>query len=78
MAIERARLAEESATLARADERTRLAREIHDTLAQGLAALALQIETALREVGRNPSACASVWKRRWPPLARTSTRRGAR
>jgi len=54
IAIERARLAEESATLARADERTRLAREIHDTLAQGLAALALQIETALRNVGKDP------------------------
>jgi two-component system NarL family sensor kinase len=54
MAIERARLAEESALLARADERTRLAREIHDTIAQGLAALALQIETALRSVGRDP------------------------
>jgi two-component system NarL family sensor kinase len=54
IAIERARLAEESAMLARADERTRLAREIHDTLAQGLAALALQIETALRHVGRDP------------------------
>ncbi|HKO55585.1 MAG TPA: GAF domain-containing sensor histidine kinase [Thermoanaerobaculia bacterium] len=54
IAIERARLAEESATLARADERTRLAREIHDTLAQGLAGLALQIETALRNVGRDP------------------------
>src|SRR5437773_6496235 len=54
IAIERARLAEESAMLARADERTRLAREIHDTLAQGLVALTLQIETALREVGRDP------------------------
>ena len=54
VAIERARLAEESAKLARADERTRLARDIHDTLAQGLAALALQIETALRNVGRDP------------------------
>src|SRR5688500_4400699 len=55
IAIERARLAEESAMLARADERTRLAREIHDTIAQGLAALALQIETALRNVGSDPS-----------------------
>jgi two-component system NarL family sensor kinase len=54
IAIERARLAEESAILARADERARLAREIHDTLAQGLAALALQIETAMRHVGREP------------------------
>jgi two-component system NarL family sensor kinase len=40
--------------LARADERTRLAREIHDTLAQGLSALTLQIETALRNVGKDP------------------------
>jgi two-component system NarL family sensor kinase len=54
IAIERARLAEESATLARADERTRLARDIHDTLAQGLAAITLQIETALRNVGKDP------------------------
>ena len=54
IAIERARLAEESAMLARADERTRLAREIHDTLAQGLTAIALQIETALQHVGRDP------------------------
>lgn len=54
IAIERARLAEESAMLARADERTRLARDIHDTLAQGLAALTLQIETALQHVGRDP------------------------
>ncbi len=54
VAIERARLAEESAGLARADERTRLAREIHDTLAQGLTAIALQIETAIEHVGRDP------------------------
>jgi two-component system, NarL family, sensor kinase len=54
IAIERSRLAEESATLARADERARMAREIHDTLAQGLAALALQIETALRNIGSDP------------------------
>lgn len=45
VAIERARLAEESAVHARADERTRLAREIHDTLAQNLTAIALRIES---------------------------------
>jgi len=54
VAIERARLAEQSALFARADERTRLAREIHDTLAPGLTAIALQIETAIRDVGRDP------------------------
>ena len=44
VAIERARLADESAVHARADERTRLAREIHDTIAQSLTAIALEIE----------------------------------
>ncbi|HVR38411.1 MAG TPA: GAF domain-containing sensor histidine kinase [Thermoanaerobaculia bacterium] len=54
VAIERARLADESAVLARADERTRLAREIHDTIAQGLTAIGLQIESALDAVGKDP------------------------
>jgi two-component system NarL family sensor kinase len=54
IAIERARLAEEGATLARTDERTRLSREIHDTLAQSLAALTLQIETALDHLEKDP------------------------
>jgi two-component system NarL family sensor kinase len=49
VAIERARLAEESAVHARADERTRLAREIHDTIAQGLTAIALEIESGRSE-----------------------------
>ena len=40
IAIERARLAEEATRLARAEERARIAREIHDTLAQGLTAIA--------------------------------------
>ncbi len=44
IAIERARLADENAAHARADERTRLAREIHDTIAQSLTAIALEIE----------------------------------
>jgi len=54
IAIERARLAEESARLARAEERTRLAREIHDTLAQSLTAIALHLESALHHVDRKP------------------------
>jgi len=49
VAIERARLADESATHARADERTRLAREIHDTIAQSLTAIALEIESGRHE-----------------------------
>ena len=47
VAIERARLAGESVVVARIEERTRLAREIHDTLAQSLTAIGLQIEAGL-------------------------------
>jgi len=50
MAVELARLSEVSATLARTQERTRLAREIHDTLAQDLTAIALQLESALGQL----------------------------
>jgi two-component system NarL family sensor kinase len=46
IAIERARLFANSARLGALEERNRLAREIHDTLAQGLSAIALQLEAA--------------------------------
>jgi two-component system, NarL family, sensor kinase len=54
IAVERARLAEESTRLVRAEERTRIAREIHDTLAQGLTAIGLDIEGALRHLDESP------------------------
>ena len=47
VAIERARLGEQSVQHARADERSRIARDVHDTVAQGFTAIALQIEAAL-------------------------------
>jgi two-component system NarL family sensor kinase len=46
IAIERARLYARSAEYGAAEERNRLAREIHDTLAQGLAAISMQLDTA--------------------------------
>ncbi len=46
IAIERARLFAESARLGALEERNRLAREIHDTVAQGLTAITLKLETA--------------------------------
>jgi two-component system NarL family sensor kinase len=46
IAIERAQLFAQSLQLGAVEERNRLAREIHDTLAQGLAGIALQLETA--------------------------------
>ncbi len=46
IAVERARLFERSAQVGAVEERNRLAREIHDTLAQGLTAVSLQLESA--------------------------------
>ncbi|HEV2653490.1 MAG TPA: GAF domain-containing sensor histidine kinase, partial [Ktedonobacteraceae bacterium] len=50
LAVQRARLSADhtraAARLATIEERNRLAREIHDTLAQGLAAITLQLEAA--------------------------------
>jgi two-component system NarL family sensor kinase len=54
IAIERARLAEDATRLARAEERARIAREIHDTLAQGLTGIALNIEGAMKRLDSNP------------------------
>lgn len=46
VAIENARLYDQTRELAVTEERNRLAREIHDTLAQGLSALTMQLELA--------------------------------
>jgi len=60
LAVERGRLAEEEAGAARSAERTRLAREIHDTLAQDLAAIVLQLESALRSLPADSPAAQRV------------------
>ena len=46
LAIERTRLVEHEARLAAVEERNRIARDLHDTLAQSLAAIALHLESA--------------------------------
>lgn len=60
--IERARLADEGERLARIEERTRLARDIHDTLAQRLTAIALQLEVALKHLDADARARAEVMR----------------
>ena len=55
IAVERARLAEDGTRLARLEERTRIAREIHDTLAQDLTAIVLHVEGALTQIERDPA-----------------------
>lgn len=57
IAVERTRLFHKSAQLGALEERNRLAREIHDTLAQGLTAVSLQLESAdaLLEAGVPPA-----------------------
>jgi len=56
IAIERARLFTESTQLGAVEERNRLAREIHDTLAQALTGIALKLESidAMLESGTEP------------------------
>jgi two-component system NarL family sensor kinase len=65
IAIERARLFDARAELGAVEERNRLAREIHDTLAQGAAAIALQLETAdaLLETSAEPARVQQVVQR---------------
>ena len=63
IAIERARLAEAGTRLARAEERARIAREIHDTLAQGLTAIALHLEGGLHHLERNPARARERFER---------------
>lgn len=63
IAIERAQLFSHSIQLGAAEERNRLAREIHDTLAQGLTAIALQLETADALLDANPANARAAVQR---------------
>ncbi|MGH8310768.1 MAG: sensor histidine kinase, partial [Steroidobacteraceae bacterium] len=71
VAIENARLYEQSQQLAVTEERNRLAREIHDTLAQGLTAISLQLESADALIDDSP-ARAKESLRKALDLARTN------
>jgi signal transduction histidine kinase len=54
LALSTARLSEEGREMAVLEERARLAREIHDTLAQQLTGIVIQLEAAQALVGRDP------------------------
>src|ERR687896_654389 len=56
IAVERARLFARSTRLGAVEERNRLAREIHDTIAQGLTATTLQLESADALLGAGSKA----------------------
>ncbi len=58
IAIDQARLFEDSRELALVEERSRLARELHDAMSQSLFSLQLSAETAGRLLDSNPAAAA--------------------
>jgi two-component system NarL family sensor kinase len=70
-AIERARLARQAVRLAALEERNRIAREIHDTVAQGLTAITLHLEAA-EAIGEHDPAKALRNVRQALGLARTN------
>jgi signal transduction histidine kinase len=57
--VENARVAEETRELTVLDERNRMAREIHDTLAQGFTGIVLQLEAAEQSINDSPSSATS-------------------
>jgi two-component system NarL family sensor kinase len=65
IAVERARLYARSTRLGAVEERNRLAREIHDTLAQGLTAATLQLESAdaMLDAGSTPERAREPLRR---------------
>ena len=53
------------------EERNRLARDIHDNLAQGFGAILMQLQAAQRDVGTALAPCRAEASRRPIDLART-------
>src|SRR5439155_21651460 len=72
LAVERTRLAERGATLAAVEERNRIARDLHDTLAQSLAAITLHLESAQSLAERGESARAGETIERTLQLTRAA------
>lgn len=77
LAIENARLYERTRGLAIMEERNRLAREIHDTIAQGLTGIVLQLEAADQLMESNPER-ARMRVQKATALARNSLQEARR
>ena len=77
LAIENARLYERTRELAMMEERNRLAREIHDTIAQSLTAIVLQLEAADHMMEANPEK-ARMRMQKSMALARSSLQEARR
>ncbi|MEM9980285.1 MAG: sensor histidine kinase, partial [Cyanobacteria bacterium P01_D01_bin.2] len=69
LSVHLARLAEQTQSTALTNERNRLAREIHDTLAQAFTGVSLQLEAAKGVLNRNPDE-AQTYMTRAGKLAR--------
>ncbi|RME47106.1 MAG: GAF domain-containing protein [Chloroflexi bacterium] len=63
IAVENARLYDQSREVAALEERNRLAREIHDTLAQGLTGIVVQLEAAERVAAKRPELATASLER---------------
>ncbi len=76
LALHQSRLAEQSRVEERRqamlEERNRLARDIHDTLAQGFAAILMQLQAAQRD-GPHAAAAASRRPSKPPSISRART-----
>jgi signal transduction histidine kinase len=77
IAVENARLYRRSRQAAILEERNRVAREIHDSLAQAFTGIVVQLEAAERLAGRRPEQ-AQASLRRARDLARTSLQEARR
>lgn len=77
LAIENARLYERTRELAVMEERNRLAREIHDTIAQGLTGIILQLEASDQLMDVNPEK-ARMRLQKATALARSSLQEARR
>jgi signal transduction histidine kinase len=78
LALQLTRLSEKSRRSAVVAERNRLAREVHDTLAQGLTGVIVQLEAAGEAMGQSQSAKASDHLERAGQLARESLQEARR